>query len=230
MMNAAVIFDVDGPLLELTAAEEEVFFRPLAERFGHANFSADWDSYKIRNDREIYREILETGFGAAPSEGELDAITARYIEILDCAYQAGEAGVEVIPGAKELVERLARIEGLALGIATANLTAAAQIRLQKVGMWDALQQHPGGADVGGPKSNILRHVIAGLDLPSDQVIFIGDNLNDLEAGRENNVHFIGFHVDEPRRQRLRVAGADTVCGDHADTWKIICERLNLPQS
>ena len=31
-MDSAVIFDVDGVLLELTAAEEDVFFLPFAER------------------------------------------------------------------------------------------------------------------------------------------------------------------------------------------------------
>jgi FMN phosphatase YigB (HAD superfamily) len=56
-MNAAVIFDVDGVLLELTSAEEDAFFAPFAQRYGLENLSRDWNSYAIRNDENIIAEI-----------------------------------------------------------------------------------------------------------------------------------------------------------------------------
>jgi FMN phosphatase YigB (HAD superfamily) len=34
MVDAAVIFDVDGVLLELTSAEEDAFFLPFEQRYG----------------------------------------------------------------------------------------------------------------------------------------------------------------------------------------------------
>ena len=44
---------------------------------------------------------------------------------------------------------------------------------------------------------------------------IGDNLNDVDAGLRNGVHFIGFSREQAkRRERLAEAGAATVCGDH----------------
>ena len=46
MTAAAVIFDVDGVLLELMAAEEDAFFAPLTARYGLTNLSRDWNSYR----------------------------------------------------------------------------------------------------------------------------------------------------------------------------------------
>ena len=58
MADAAVIFDVDGVLLELTSAEEDAFFVPFENRYGLKNLSRDWNSYAIRNDENIIAEIL----------------------------------------------------------------------------------------------------------------------------------------------------------------------------
>ncbi|MGB9142147.1 MAG: hypothetical protein WCB71_08115, partial [Aestuariivirga sp.] len=59
MAEAAVIFDVDGVLLELTRAEEDAFFVPFERRYGLTNLSRDWNSYAIRNDENIIAEILQ---------------------------------------------------------------------------------------------------------------------------------------------------------------------------
>src|SRR5690606_8860878 len=46
-MNAdcAVIFDVDGVLLDLTRPEEDAFFAPFERLYGLTGLSRDWDSY-----------------------------------------------------------------------------------------------------------------------------------------------------------------------------------------
>ncbi len=227
MPQAAVIFDVDGPLLELTPQEENLFFVPLTNRFGLENLSRDWDSYRIRNDIEIYREILTTHVRPEEIEATLDNVATDYVTRLKTGYETGALEVVSIPGACQLLQRLHAVDGLTLGIATANLGAAAKVRLLQAGMWRYVEQHPGAAEAGGHKSNILASVLAGLGVAPSQTVFLGDNLNDLEAGRENGVHFIGFHTDATRRKRLTDAGAETVCGDHKTTWDLIRKALDL---
>lgn len=227
MPHAAVIFDVDGPLLELTPQEEDTFFSPLKGSFELTDLSRDWDSYTIRNDVEIYREILTQHLSADALPKALDQIMRSYVSRLESGYASNTLEVIAIPGARELLHRLNGIEGLSLGIATANLGAAARIRLSQVGMWDYVKSYPGAAEAGGAKSNILANVLAQLDLPPSRVVFLGDNLNDLEAGIQNNVHFIGFHTDAARRERLRNAGAEIVCGDHETTFNLISKMLDL---
>ncbi|MGI9406525.1 MAG: HAD family hydrolase [Hyphomicrobiaceae bacterium] len=227
MEAAAVIFDVDGPLLDLTVAEEEAFFRPFEKRYGLTGLSTDWDSYRIRNDVEIYREILEGYLGRVPTDEELTSLAENYFQGLRDGYDKSDLDVVAIDGALTLLERLGNIDGLALGTATANFGEAARQRLKLAGMWPYVSLYPGAADGGGSKSDILARVIAELGLRRDRIVFLGDNLNDLEAGQSNGVHFIGFHVDQARRDRLSDAGAKVVAGDHETTWVFLQDFLGL---
>lgn len=225
MHKAAVIFDVDGPLLELTPAETSAFFVPFAEEFGLTGLSEDWDSYRLRNDLEIYKEVLETA-GLPTDETALTRLQDMYLATLEHVYAGGEA-VVAIPGGLALLESLSQINGLALGTATANLEAAAAMRLKRVGMWDHVKEWHSGAEGGGAKRDILARVIERLGLSGDRVVFLGDNLNDLDAAQANGTHFIGFHIDPARQRRLAEAGAEIVTGDHNESLKIIRQRLDL---
>lgn len=223
----AVVFDVDGPLLDLTAPEEDAFFEAFKLLHGIDGLSRDWDSYRVRNDREIIHEILENHLGAGFAAHHYDEVLSAYDRILTGGFASGALKVTPIPGAGDLLRTLSGINGLALGTATANIRRAAEIRLREAGFWDHVNRYPGAADEGGHKHQVLARVIADMDLPPERVVYIGDNLNDLEAGRVNGTHFIGFHLAEPRRQRLQDHGAETVTGDHGETLALIRDMLNI---
>ena len=223
--NAAVIFDVDGVLLDLTPAEENAFFWIFARLHGLEGLSRDWDSYRTRNDEDIVTEILEKHFGRAPSPAEHRAIITGYLNHLASDIDLKRLKPSAVDGAAEL---LARLDGRArLGIATANLLEAAQLRLAACRMWEPVQAHAFGADGGGAKRDILARAMAALGLPRERIVFIGDNLNDVEAGLTHGVHFIGFSRDEAKCRRLAEAGAKLVCSHHRDTLKHIENALHL---
>lgn len=223
--DAAVIFDVDGVLLDLTTPEEDAFFWPFAKLHRLTGLSRDWDSYRIRNDEDIIDEILETHFRRKPMPAERQAIVAAYLSHLASDLHVQRLRPEVVPGARDLLASLAgRVR---LGVATANLLEAAALRLAACGLWDQLQAYGFGADGGGAKCQILARAIASLDLPRDRIVFIGDNLNDVEAGLANKVHFIGFSRDPARTRRLAGAGAERICNHHRDTLKHIEDALKL---
>ena len=212
-MRAAVIFDVDGPLLDLTDAETEAFFAPFEETYGMSGLSRDWDSYRIRNDEEIFREIINGIPGAC--EAVFPQMLQRYLDKL-CALP-----VMPIPGARDLLSALAAIDGLALGTATANFGAAAQSRLRRAGLWDFVAERHCGAEGGGAKRDILGRAMARLGVAPGRTVFIGDNPTDFEAAQVQGTGFIGFDRDPTRRRRLRDAGAQTVTGDHTETLRLI---------
>ena len=86
MMSFAIIFDVDGVLLELTREEEELFFEPFASRLNGALLSRDWNSYKIRNDEEIVGEIVKR-YGLPAHETV--TIAQEYLILLEEALRNG---------------------------------------------------------------------------------------------------------------------------------------------
>lgn len=223
--EVAVIFDVDGVLLDLTPAEEDAFFWPFARLHGLEGLSRDWDSYRIRNDEDIIAEILAKHFGREPSREEHRAVVGTYLNHLASDIDLKRLTPSPIEGAAEL---LGGLTGRArLGIATANLLEAAQLRLAACRMWTPVEEHAFGADGGGAKRQILGRAIAGTGLPRERIVFIGDNLNDVEAGLAHSVHFIGFSRDEAKCRRLAAAGAKLVCNRHQDTLKLIEEALRL---
>jgi len=225
--QTAVIFDVDGPLLDLTRPEEDAFFIPFERLYGLIGLSRDWDSYRTRNDEDIIAEILENHLGRAASGDEQRRVIDVYGEVLREGFASGRLKASAVPGAAALLDRLANLSGMALGMATANLRHAAELRLRAAGLWQPVSRYPGAADGGGAKRDVLARVIADLRLPPQRIVFVGDNLNDVEAGRVNGTHFIGFHWEEARRRRLSDNGARHVSGDHEETFRLIVRLLGL---
>jgi len=221
MPDRAVIFDVDGVLLELTAAEEDLFFAAFADWGDPASLSRDWNSYRIRNDDNIVDEIMER-WRIPPAEKSL--LVNRYHRALGSALAAGTLTSPAVAGAHDLVRAL---EGQArLGIATANFREAARLRLAAAGLWDPVASLAQGADGGGHKHEILARAITASGLPPSRIIYIGDNLNDVEAGLRNGVHFIAFSTLPERRRQLAAAGAPRVSAHHLETLAFIRAALS----
>ena len=215
-MNAAVIFDVDGVLLELTSAEEDAFFAPFVQRYGLENLSRDWNSYAIRNDENIIAEILARH---GLPEHEHTEVVADYLDVLKQHLKNGAIETIAIPGARDLLNKLQG--SLQMGIATANLLRAAKLRLQSVEFWNPISAHAFGADGGGHKRQILARAIASTGLPKNRIVYIGDNRDDVEAGLSNGVHFVGFSTNPGRLNELKHAGTNHISNNHLDTFRLI---------
>ena len=219
-MNSAIIFDVDGVLLELTREEEELFFVPFAKRLDATKLSRDWNSYKIRSDEEIVREIV---LSHGLPQQEAATITQEYLSGLEHALQK-DLKPSPIEGAAKLLSTFA--PHARLGIATANFRRAAELRLRQAQMWEPISQLAFGAEGGGHKSAILSRAIAASCCTPENIIFIGDNVSDVVAGLTNQVQFLGFSTSAQRLSQLRAAGAQNLCAVHHETEKMVRQLLN----
>ena len=219
MDNSAVIFDVDGVLLDLTAAEEDAFFLAFERLHGITGLSRDWDSYRVRNDEHIIAEILERHGLPAHDHGQ---IVAEYLAILSDGLSSRSLKAVEISGARGL---LSALSGRRTGIATANLLSAARLRLQSLALWDPVASLAFGAEGSGHKRETVARAIAATGLPRARIVYVGDNLNDVDAGLSNGVHFIGFSEDPARRAKLAAAGARHVAGSHDETLTLIGQML-----
>jgi phosphoglycolate phosphatase-like HAD superfamily hydrolase len=216
MADWAIIFDVDGVLLELTPAEEELFFIPFASRCDASKLSRDWNSYRIRNDEEITAEIVER-LGLPGYEKQ--NITTEYLSLLQEQLESKALASLPIKGTETLLKACSNFAQL--GIATANFREAAELRLLSVGLWHHVSAHAFGADGGGHKREILGRALQSLELPKSNIIYIGDNINDVDAGLMNGVRFIGFSENPDRLKTLKSHGAEFLAQNHAETLKVI---------
>ena len=141
------------------------------------SLSRDWNSYNIRNDEEIVKEIVAR-YHLPPREAEV--ITAEYLALLESELAGA---LKSVPIARALANCWQRLRPHArLGIATANFRKAAELRLSQAGMWSPVARLAHGADGGGHKADILARAIAASGLPPARVIYIGDNVNDVAGG------------------------------------------------
>lgn len=221
-MQAAVICDVDGVLLELTSAEEEIFFAALAAFVPAHELSRDWNSYRIRNDDDIILEILERYDRPTTLKQK---VIERYLADLQSGLADRSLKSPVIPGADKLLQFLA--PRVTLGIATANLREAAALRLANAGLWQHVKDNAAGADGGGHKHEILARLLSTLSIPRNRIVYVGDNANDVIAGRENRVHFIGFSTDPQRLKTLADLGAGMLSPSHSTTLDTIRQILGV---
>ena len=225
MPDWAIIFDVDGVLLELTPAEEELFFIPFASRCNASTLSRDWNSYRIRNDEDIVAEIVKQ-HGVA--EIKKQRIKNEYLGLLHQQLKSGLVTSVEIKDARAILSACSTFA--VIGIATANFREAAKLRLEQAGLWHQVSHHAFGADGGGAKSEILARALASIKLPKSNIIYIGDNINDVEAGLMNNVRFIGFSENSDRLKILKAHGAEFLAQSHEQTWVIINQFLESKQT
>ena len=231
----AAIFDIDGVLLDLTGPEAETFFDTFRtlHRIAEDHLDPDWNSYRVRNDLAIIAEILERHFRRPAAAHEVEAVAEAYLRILEQRLADGALTTSPVAGVRDLLDRLTARPELRLGLATANLEGAARTRLGHAGLWDYFTvgsyAESGG---GGPKSAILAELIARLDgpdgpCPRDHIVFLGDQVGDLRAARDNGVHFIGISTDPEARERLADHGAEIVLDGHARPEELVCSILRL---
>jgi phosphoglycolate phosphatase-like HAD superfamily hydrolase len=170
------LFDIDGTLLHAHGSGRGAFDAVMAERHGVVDASAGI-RYGGKTDPAIVDEIFAARLGrpatTAERDGFLDAYIPRLVRML------AEQGVEVLPG---VPEALAFLQGKArLGIATGNIRAGAQAKLDAAGLAHWFDLGGYGCD-----SHLRPELVAAAIRragPCDEVIVVGDTIHDISAAR-----------------------------------------------
>jgi len=184
---AAVLFDMDGVLVDSFHAWHAVLDQALAERgrppISLAEMQAGWGQ-GIQEDVDRY------------FRGEsLADIAAMY----DRLFREHVDQVVPIDGALPLVSTLAR-RGVRLAVVTNTPRDLADKILHRLGFAPHLGAVAGGDEVerAKPDPALLRLAATRLGIDLRQVAFVGDTVVDLEAGRRAPCLTVGY----------RIAGAD----------------------
>jgi phosphoglycolate phosphatase len=219
-----LLFDIDGTLLSgATGAHSQALDGAIQEVHG---VRTDDLRSKIgpagRTDGEIARLILlDLGVSARRIDERADAVREAC-----CRIYAGicppDLSEYVVPGIPELLSWLASRDGVTLGLLTGNFEPVAQLKLSRagIGRWF----HSGNGAFGSDSEDraalpaIARRRAgragggrAGMPVPRDQTIVIGDTPRDIACARADDVRCVAvatgqYGVDE-------LADADAVARD-----------------
>ena len=182
---AAVIFDVDGTLLSTGGAGGRAWDAAARRLYGRPADITEFTDTGM-TDPEVGAEVFKYVREREPSAEELAELILNYLWFIPDMVQGSE-GYEVLPGARETLERLNE-QRVPVGIVTGAVEASSHVKLGR-GQLNALLQFGGFGSDAPARPDIVRAAIAkaerfvGRSLVPEECLVVGDTPKDVEAAQ-----------------------------------------------
>lgn len=203
----AVLFDIDGTLIDSNYMHVAAWSRALAE-VGHPT-----DSWRIHSAIGMDADLLIKGLLGRDAEALGDSVSDKHEQyFLDSA-----ADLRAIDGARELVHALAE-RGLQVVLAT----SAPEVELEKLrsvlDIESAVAEITSSADVGQakPAPDIVQVALKKAGVEPEDAIMVGDSVWDVKSAGTAGVDCIGLLSGGTSAHDLEEAGAIEVYDDVAE--------------
>lgn len=221
-----VLFDVDATLISTAG----VGMRALEKAGKHLHgesFDASTTEYAGRLDPLIFGDLLSNN-GIEPTADALDSLRRGYAEHLVVLLDEPGAA-RVLPGVRELLDRLGTIDGLVIGLLTGNFPETGAIKLRACGIepdsfairvWgDESPRVPPAREHLPPVALDRYQRLTGQSLDPRHGVVIGDTAHDISCAHASGMRALAvatgyFGVSE-------LASADRAVADLSDTDSIV---------
>jgi phosphoglycolate phosphatase-like HAD superfamily hydrolase len=206
----AILFDIDGTLIESGGASDRAWHRAFEELQGVDVEIAEVTGEGVP-DPAVGRQAFEAVIGREPTDEEMAALMAKRLEYLPEEVN-GSDGYRVMPGVEPLLDSLID-SGVLLGLVTGNVEAAAHIKLARVNLNRFFSFGGYGSD-SPDRGELTRKalergsVVMGHDLDHAACFSIGDTPRDVDAGHFAGIRVTGVATGKYSAQELKAAGAD----------------------
>ena len=225
MNTWTILFDIDGTLTTSSNAGMGAMETTVEQLFGISKVPDM--SMHGRTDNSILHEL----FAAIDVEhdGTFDQFNQQYC--LNLPRSLKDRNARLLPGVESLLEELAGLENVELGLLTGNLKQAAEIKLRHVGI-DHYFSFGGYGDLHADRNDVAVEAVQNAretigDRFSDQRVWvIGDTPNDVRCARHVGAKVIAVETGGSSAQSLRSADPDLQIRDltEANAW---CSKLKL---
>ena len=200
----AVLFDIDGTILDANLSIRDTMNRVLSER-GQPTFTKDELGRLIGNP---LRTILAQ---KCKDPKVVEEMVPRYRQ----AY--GESGwllADLFPGIQDLLLRL-RGNGVATGIVSSKGQRESEVLLADFGIPGLFDCVVGDDDVRPlkPDPAPMLHACHLLDVPPNETVMVGDTRFDILSGKAAGLQAVGVLWGNGSRAELVAAGADALARD-----------------
>jgi phosphoglycolate phosphatase-like HAD superfamily hydrolase len=170
-------------------------------------------------DRAIVRAGLRA-IGHGDELHHIDALSAAYLAALPREVAASPS-YRVLPGVVALIDALARLSNVALGLGTGNVEPGARIKLQRGGLADRFAFGGFGCDGEARADLVAAGIARGLERlrvmrSACRVVVVGDTPADVAAALHNGAECLAVATGSHGAEQLAAAGATKAVADLAD--------------
>lgn len=179
-MTKAIIFDYDGVLVDSLAVALDAY-KEIARFVGvkEINTIEELRHVHVKTHHEIYDE-----WGLTPEQRK------RATEMYYTATNRRKDQIVLLPGMKDIINALSQKYRLAIASGTSKKLIAE--RLKVLGIGSAFETIVSAEDVQNlkPAPDMLNVCIQKMNLKKEEVVYVGDMLIDIKAGRAANIKTI----------------------------------------
>lgn len=210
----ALLFDIDGTLINTGGASDHAWRRAYSELYGKEVEVGDYTGKGI-TDPVVGVTSFRGAIGREPSGEEMARLMALRLTYLPEEVEKS-AGYRVLPGVREMLDRLMG-EGRLCGLITGNVEPAAHIKLARgdLNRYFAFGGYGSDADervdVARKSLERAQAACAG-ELDRDRCLAFGDTPVDIEAAHGAGIRVVGVATGDYDAPALHEAGADFVLG------------------
>lgn len=185
-MTHAVIFDIDGTLLNSVVTDDQMYRAAVVEIFGEVSFRAEMHEYDRVTDLGILLQIIEDNY-LEPDPDAIESVKNAFFSRMR-SFLDDVGSFDEVPGARAVLRRISASEDHQLAIATGGWRRSAEMKLKSVGF--ELHNIPVlTSDDHIERTGIMEIALAKLGEDFDSITYFGDALWDQKACRELNWDF-----------------------------------------
>ena len=222
----AVLFDIDGTLVQTGGAGQLAFAETFAAEFGVPQISGA-ARFAGRSDRAIAMELLKV-HGLPATEDNWRHFRSAYLKRLPEALIRQQG--KVLPGVGELLDALDTVMHSAVGLLTGNIREGAAKKLDYYGLGRRFAFGGFGDDTNDrceiaaiALAEAERHIAerSGRRVPLWGAMVIGDTIHDIRCARAIGAVAVAMPTGGSTREELAAEGPDILLDDLSDAAPLL---------
>ncbi len=217
-----LLFDIDGTLINSGGAGIQALKVALTERFSIADDLHDIEIAGM-TDSGIVVSILNKHKIPATNEN-IAAFLDSYAHFL--SLELPRRSGALLPGVRELLEKLKSRKHVVLALLTGNISRGAQLKLEHYGVWHffefgAFADDHHDRNQLGPFARARAREIHGREFSAAEIDVIGDTPRDIACGKAFGARTIAVATGTWSREQLSQHHPDFLIDDLADVDHLI---------
>lgn len=167
----AIVFDIDGTLIQSASTDDVIYKESVESVLGQVRFRGSLSDYELITDGGILLQLLEDN-AVEPESHIIEAIKIEFLNRIQYHISLNGPFSEV-PGARQLLERLAKSPHHAVAIATGGWRSTAQLKLHTAG-FEVSGIPLATSDDAIDRTEIMKIALARLGRQFDAITYFGD--------------------------------------------------------